>query len=463
MIDPPPLLHRRFVRRISPRLRAASLILGILVGVAAAWLLSRALEPANGLQVLAPTGDEEPVAATAGLEIRFSKPLDPQKFHEYIQIEPPIHGEWELEGADAIFRAGTATSYGTRATVLVSAGLPALDGSQLRADVAVDFRIREPLVGYLRRGGLTLIAESLGGDLQTLLASPDEIVEFAPSPDGRTIAYSAASGSGGRDLWLLDRETLEAELLLGCSGQVCGGLNWSPDGERLAFTRREPGQEVDLANPRIWTISIDDRAAAPLYQDERILGRDPVWSPDGLGLAFYDPGINAVRLLDLDTVREQIIASGSGRTGSWSPDSRSFVLARQQFGEESVTADLLIVDTETRQARLLTDSQRAWLDISRPLWSPDGEWIAFAGQSATAGLAKGLFLVRPDGSDLLELESQPGLSHGGYSWDPRGSMLLFQRFDLQDPQAVPVVAVWQLEGGNVLEIASEAFSPIWLP
>jgi dipeptidyl aminopeptidase/acylaminoacyl peptidase len=63
-----------------------------------------------------------------------------------------------------------------------------------------------------------------------------------------------------------------------------------------------------------------------------------------------------------------------------------------------------------------------------PLWSPDGKWLAFDGHQGEKG---GLFVARPDGSDVTLLASPAGTNSPlpgtgkEFTWSPDGKQLAF--------------------------------------
>ncbi len=160
--------------------------------------------------------------------------------------------------------------------------------------------------------------------------------QFAPSPDGQTIAYS-----DGETAWLYRWGGAERFDPADYGLMVEGGavqINqpaWSPDGQRLAWIVKAPlavdgGLRVGVA-----LFELESRTAQVLHPYEpQGAGwpAAPVWSLDGTWLAFGD-------------------SSASERAGLW--------IARAA-GETP----------EEREERHLGLG-------GNPVWSPDGRWLAF--------------------------------------------------------------------------------------
>ena len=118
--------------------------------------------------------------------------------------------------------------------------------------------------------------------------------------------------------------------------------------------------------------------------------------------------------------------------GALSPDGRrvAFVSTRAQG-----TADLWVKDLVSGLERNLTDHSSGNF---RPSWSPDGAWIAFTSdRDADPGYnpgmwehlqSTGVYIIRPDGSDLRRLTRQGGVA-GSPSWSPDGDQILFYETD----------------------------------
>jgi hypothetical protein len=160
--------------------------------------------------------------------------------------------------------------------------------------------------------------------------------QFAPSPDGQTIAYS-----DGETAWLYRWGGAERFDPAAYGLMVEGGAvrvnqpAWSPDGQRLAWIVKAPlavdgGLRVGVA-----LFELEGRTAQVLHPYEppgEGWPAAPVWSPDGAWLAFGD-------------------SSASERAGLW--------IART--GSET---------PEEREERHLGLG-------GNPIWSPDGRWLAF--------------------------------------------------------------------------------------
>jgi tricorn protease len=118
------------------------------------------------------------------------------------------------------------------------------------------------------------IAEGLVGNVITLTASPDGATVAAAAHDGRLLTVDVASGQ-------------VTELAASDDGLI-EGLSWSPDSAWLAWA--QPGPQPLR---RIRMARVADQAVVDVT-DGRFADSDPVFTPDGLYLAFisrrsFDP------------------------------------------------------------------------------------------------------------------------------------------------------------------------------
>jgi TolB protein len=210
--------------------------------------------------------------------------------------------------------------------------------------------------------------------------------------------------------------------------------DWSPDGDRLVFSRFKryvgedglwsaggDGRDVRRVTPRAldafpaWSPRGDliafDRDAGIEEEDRRELH---VVRPDGTGLRRLTEGgwhITPAFSLDgewiawargssiwrmrVDGTEAQAVTTGGGRGDtdpSWPPDGRTIAFTRSTY---DVGLQPWLVEVESGEARPLVS-----VPGSAPDWSPDGGWIVF---SRDEDEGRFLSLVRPDGTGLRPL------------------------------------------------------------
>lgn len=130
----------------------------------------------------------------------------------------------------------------------------------------------------------------------------------------------------------------------------------------------------------------------------------PRWSPDGRtilyfswGLVsvsprFYDPDSLGIWAVEADGTGRRLVAQGA-MYADWSPDGDWIVLesGAQLF---KVSYDGHRIDTSS--VVQLTDRGRNFF----PEWSPDGAWIAYDRSLTDDSGPSGIWIVRPDGSEM---------------------------------------------------------------
>ena len=216
---------------------------------------------------------------------------------------------------------------------------------------------------------------------------------FAWAPDGSRLAY-AEDFNGTTSLYIVD-ETGSRLFHRTIPAQVWG-LSWSPDSQRVAVTA--------AIGPGILVFEADG-TPAELVSPAPAYGR-PAWAPDGQAIAFlcFKNDLIGICSLQLDGSGFSYVEFGRDfpyikKDLQWSPDGKRLAFVAVQ---PSGYNDIFLVNPDGQDLLQLTDPPAGDSD---PAWSPDGASLVFS--SSRDGNWE-LYSIRADGSGLARLTDTPG-------------------------------------------------------
>jgi Tol biopolymer transport system component len=178
---------------------------------------------------------------------------------------------------------------------------------------------------------------------------------------------------------------------------------------------------------QIFVANADGSDIRPLPDGHGGAAASPVFSPDGTQIAFWGDGSpDSLYLANSDGsgVRKLVggIWTATPNAPSWSPDGRSIVYSTESgpdIGDEAIN----IVDVMSGAVR--TVGPGPGIRATYPVWSPDGQWIAFQDEVDEPRLPR-FWIIRPDGRDARSLPTGVPTSFPlRWAPDPTRSLLAY--------------------------------------
>jgi eukaryotic-like serine/threonine-protein kinase len=288
----------------------------------------------------------------------------------------------------------------------------------------------------------------------------DVVAVFAPatyylyprwSPDGRWIAFQrgdsirfdifAAPASGGESRQLTH------------DNNMMSGFAWLPDSTGIVYSSSRDGTIPYLPTLGLWQVTLRDGSVRRVTS-----GESSYMSPD-----ISKRGSILVSRMKLQTdiwkfpvdgspsenVRRGIRVTrqtGQVLTPAVSPRDKEVVFLSDSGGH----ANLWVVNTEDGGLRQITHEHDPNVAVGLPIWSPQGDTIAFVSSRGNQGLTFGVWLVDSDGSNLRNV-ANPGL---GPAWSPDGRWVYYSTWSGQGAAAVVLKKV-PVDGGPAVTVRTE--------
>jgi Tol biopolymer transport system component len=183
------------------------------------------------------------------------------------------------------------------------------------------------------------------------LPVPGNVYDVALSVNRTRMIYSLTRGLGyGSETWIADINGRNAQRVLNEPRHVIAFAHWSPAGRDIAYIRM-PDSDVPFTVGELWVMGGDGQNPTFIGNADAGHGYEPAWSPDSQEIAFV--------------VREEL-----GQEANYDADK--------------LVSNIYIANLSNQDLSSVTQFDGALTET--PVWSPDGEFLAFATTAGGSGI-----------------------------------------------------------------------------
>ncbi len=294
-----------------------------------------------------------------------------------------------------------------------------------------------------------VFAPNLAGTETRLLPAGYDIWACDWSPGGKALVF--AGKIQGEDslkmrIWYQGLDPVSDLVPLTNTDQLVDfSPRWSPDGTKIAMTRRS--FKSNLITSSIWWKEMPGGAGKQLTIGPE--DRDPAWSPDGTRIIFsrsQGPYKSSLMVFDLTDATTKVLLSNEGELLNnpwWGKDGRIYftkfspgpktvqvsgqTYSVMDFGKGSIWA---LNPADNSVTPVVVDDY----DNRAPVLSPDGSKLAFVSdrnllKDGTNKLDRGgLYIKDLKNNQIYFITGKVGLSGASLTWSPDGKKVAFFTF-----------------------------------
>ena len=289
--------------------------------------------------------------------------------------------------------------------------IPALGGAPRRVVDSVGG-------GDIGADGRLACFRAAGGQIELVTASPDGsdtrvIARFAEpayykyprwSSDGKWVAYQR--GDGFRwDIFAAAVGGGTPRQLTHENGQI-HGLAWLPDSAGLVYSSSRGATMPYLPTLGLWELRLDGGEPRPIVPADVSFLLPDIHQSGAMVASRLQIHFDLWRYptdgTAVDNVNRAVRITrqtGQVQTPTVGASDREIAFLSDSGGH----ANLWITSADTGELRQITYERDPRVALGVPIWSPDGQSIAFVSSRGNVGLGFGLWTVKPDGGNLRSL------------------------------------------------------------
>lgn len=302
------------------------------------------------------------------------------------------------------------------------------------------------------------VADVKDGQSTALTDAEKNVVDFSLSSDETQLIYVVQTEELQNEMWLANLTSGESRKIYDCTDAVCSQPVWSPDGARIIFEHISLTGADATGLTTLWWIDTRTNEVKPLFQEGKLPGANPRWSPDGKWLSYATS--ENVRLYNFETGESRTVKSILGASAAWSPDGKSVLYRDVIIQNSQFITQLFVYDLDAKTSTNI--SPDPGFENILAAWSPDGKQIAVVRRDLSVTRGDQIWLMQADGSDAHAVTDQANVLHGTLAWSGDGSYILYDLYDLDSFPLSSKLQMVDVDSGKVTDFGIAGYNPKWI-